>query len=328
MPTRHELDPVSPNNPVFIPRGGHVVTVNSQGAGACRHHEGHAEPGRRHHRARRQAARRPACCWRTPRTWCARSCRRRPPTWRSCSKIAMRDLNSYGIVGVVEPGVNEQQMALYRARARRRRDDGAHRRALSRDAQGRGREGHRGDQGAEELRHAALRRHQVSARRRRRGRAHDLALPHRAGRADRRGLSRRAAAAARRRGRVCRRPEADRGRGPAGADACGRRRDDRPDRARLRAREQREADPAAELDDHAPVPPVRRGAEEDGRARHHGDDAGPSGAARAQPAPLVGRRARGLRDPDPQGDRCRRAGRRRHRRAGGAGRSVSSRCGG
>jgi predicted amidohydrolase YtcJ len=30
MPTRHELDPVSPNNPVFIPRGGHVVTVNSK----------------------------------------------------------------------------------------------------------------------------------------------------------------------------------------------------------------------------------------------------------------------------------------------------------
>jgi predicted amidohydrolase YtcJ len=29
-------------------------------------------------------------------------------------KAAMRDLNSYGIVGVVEPGVNEQQIALYR----------------------------------------------------------------------------------------------------------------------------------------------------------------------------------------------------------------------
>ena len=30
MPTRHELDPVSPSNPVFIPRGGHVVTVNTK----------------------------------------------------------------------------------------------------------------------------------------------------------------------------------------------------------------------------------------------------------------------------------------------------------
>src|SRR3954468_16322724 len=30
MPTRQELDKVSPDNPVFIPRGGHVVTVNSK----------------------------------------------------------------------------------------------------------------------------------------------------------------------------------------------------------------------------------------------------------------------------------------------------------
>ena len=30
MPTRFELDKVSPNNPVLIPRGGHVVTVNSK----------------------------------------------------------------------------------------------------------------------------------------------------------------------------------------------------------------------------------------------------------------------------------------------------------
>src|SRR5215470_17379510 len=30
MPTRFELDTVAPNNPVFIPRGGHVVTVNSK----------------------------------------------------------------------------------------------------------------------------------------------------------------------------------------------------------------------------------------------------------------------------------------------------------
>ena len=30
MPTRQEIDPVSPNNPVFIPRGGHVVTVNTK----------------------------------------------------------------------------------------------------------------------------------------------------------------------------------------------------------------------------------------------------------------------------------------------------------
>src|SRR5207302_5157852 len=30
-------------------------------------------------------------------------------------KLAMHELNSYGIVGVVEPGVDERQIALYRA---------------------------------------------------------------------------------------------------------------------------------------------------------------------------------------------------------------------
>ena len=30
LPTRFELDQVSPDHPVFIPRGGHVVTVNSK----------------------------------------------------------------------------------------------------------------------------------------------------------------------------------------------------------------------------------------------------------------------------------------------------------
>lgn len=29
LPTRHDLDPVSPDNPVYIPRGGHTATVNS-----------------------------------------------------------------------------------------------------------------------------------------------------------------------------------------------------------------------------------------------------------------------------------------------------------
>lgn len=30
LPTRADLDPVSPDNPVFIPRGGHVIAVNSK----------------------------------------------------------------------------------------------------------------------------------------------------------------------------------------------------------------------------------------------------------------------------------------------------------
>ena len=38
-----------------------------------------------------------------------------PSNMAELLKIAMRDLNSYGIVGVIEPGIDERQMALYRA---------------------------------------------------------------------------------------------------------------------------------------------------------------------------------------------------------------------
>jgi hypothetical protein len=38
-----------------------------------------------------------------------------PANMRELLKTAMADLNSYGITGVVEPGINDQQMALYRA---------------------------------------------------------------------------------------------------------------------------------------------------------------------------------------------------------------------
>src|SRR4051812_33871961 len=36
-----------------------------------------------------------------------------PPVGAELLKSAMRDLNSFGIVGVVEPGVDERAMALY-----------------------------------------------------------------------------------------------------------------------------------------------------------------------------------------------------------------------
>jgi len=83
MPTRFELDAVSPNNPVFIPRGGHVVTVNSKALELAGITGTRRTPTAASSCATRRA-RRPAFSWRTPPTWCARFCRRRPPTWRSC----------------------------------------------------------------------------------------------------------------------------------------------------------------------------------------------------------------------------------------------------
>jgi predicted amidohydrolase YtcJ len=114
MPTRHELDPVSPNNPVFIPRGGHVVTVNSKAleiAGITKdtpNPDGgiivRDEKGEATGMLLQNAANLVRRVVPPPQ----------PVSMPDLLKAAMRDLNSYGIIGVVEPGVNEQQMALYR----------------------------------------------------------------------------------------------------------------------------------------------------------------------------------------------------------------------
>jgi len=113
MPTRHELDPVSPNNPVFIPRGGHVVTVNTtalelanitkdtpnpEGGIIVRDEKGEATGMLLQNAANLVRRILPAP----------------PANMGDLLKAAMADLNSYGIVGVVEPGVTEPQMALYR----------------------------------------------------------------------------------------------------------------------------------------------------------------------------------------------------------------------
>ncbi len=113
MPTRHELDPVSPNNPVFIPRGGHVVTVNSKAlelAGITRdtpNPDGgiivRDDKGEATGMLLQNAANLVRKILPPP-----------PANMAELLKLAMADLNSYGITGVVEPGVNEQQIALYR----------------------------------------------------------------------------------------------------------------------------------------------------------------------------------------------------------------------
>ena len=114
MPTRHELDPVSPSNPVFIPRGGHVVTVNSKAleiAGITKDTPNPAggiivrdEKGEATGMLLQNAANLVRRVLPPP-----------PANMPELLKAAMRDLNTYGIVGVVEPGVDERQIALYRA---------------------------------------------------------------------------------------------------------------------------------------------------------------------------------------------------------------------
>ena len=113
MPTRHELDPVSPNNPVFIPRGGHVITVNSKAlelAGITRdtpNPDGGVI-------VRDEKGEATGVLLETAAYLVRKILPPPPANMAELLKITMRDLNSYGIVGVVEPGVNDQQMALYR----------------------------------------------------------------------------------------------------------------------------------------------------------------------------------------------------------------------
>jgi predicted amidohydrolase YtcJ len=114
MPTRQELDKVSPDNPVFIPRGGHVVTVNSKAlelAGIAKdtpNPEGGVI-------VRDEATGEATGVLLENAANLVRKILPPPPAnMAELLKIAMHDLNSYGIVSVIEPGVNEQQMALYR----------------------------------------------------------------------------------------------------------------------------------------------------------------------------------------------------------------------
>jgi predicted amidohydrolase YtcJ len=114
MPTRFELDAVSPNNPVFIPRGGHVVTVNSKALELAGITKNTPNPDGG------VIVRDPATGEATGvllenATYLVRKILPpAPANMAELLKIAMRDLNSYGIVGVIEPGIDERQMALYR----------------------------------------------------------------------------------------------------------------------------------------------------------------------------------------------------------------------
>ena len=321
MPTRHELDPVSPNNPVFIPRGGHVVTVNIKAlelAGITKdtpNPEGgiivRDEKGEATGMLLQNAANLVRRVLPPP-----------PANMPELLKAAMADLNSYGIVGVVEPGVNEQQIALYRrvhdAGDMTVRTDVLYR-AMRKEEVAKGIAALKAEKNSDMLRFVGIKfplDGGVEGGR--------MTWPYRLVPGEQTNAAYRGVLLLPPGGEdeyvEGLRLIADAGL-QAQTHAVGDETIDLIVRSYERVNKEKPIRPL-QLGDHASVSSLRRGAEKDGRPRHRGDDAGSPGAARAQPAPLVGRRACGLRDPDPQGARRRRAGRRRHRRAGGAGRSV------
>ena len=115
LPTRHELDEVSPNNPVFIPRGGHVVTVNSKALELAGIKKDTPDP------KGGVIVRDPATGEATgvlleTAAYFARRVLPPPPAPAEHARLlreAMRELNSYGLVSVVEPGIDEPTIQIY-----------------------------------------------------------------------------------------------------------------------------------------------------------------------------------------------------------------------
>ena len=115
LPTRYELDEVAPNNPVLIPRGGHVVTINTKAlelAGVTKDTKN--PPGG-------VIVRDPANGEATgvlleAAAYFARRVGPKPPAterFTELMKQQMKVLHSLGIVSVLEPGIGEANIALY-----------------------------------------------------------------------------------------------------------------------------------------------------------------------------------------------------------------------
>ena len=116
LPTRWELDTVAPDNPVFIPRGGHVVTVNSLGlqrAGITR--DTPQPPGGVI--VRREDGEPTGVLLIAGATSIARRALPPPPPPAEQARLlveAMRELNALGVTAVVEPGINDEIAGIYR----------------------------------------------------------------------------------------------------------------------------------------------------------------------------------------------------------------------
>ena len=99
---------------MFIPRGGHVITVNSKAlelAGITKETP-NPDGGMI---VRDENGEATGMLLQNAANLVRRVLPPPPSNMAELFEGAMADFNSYGIVGVVEPGVNEQQIALYRA---------------------------------------------------------------------------------------------------------------------------------------------------------------------------------------------------------------------
>ncbi len=116
LPTRWELDAVSPDNPVFIPRGGHVVTVNSLGLGRSGITRETPQPTGGVI-VRREDGEATGVLLISGAISIARRALPPPPPAPVQARLmvdAMRELNALGITAAVEPGLDDAVAGIYR----------------------------------------------------------------------------------------------------------------------------------------------------------------------------------------------------------------------
>ena len=114
LPTRLDLDQVSPDHPVFIPRGGHVVTVNSRAlalAGITA-----TTPNPPGGVIVRDESGQATGVLLESAAYFVRRVLPAPPSPAEHGRLleaTMRELNGYGLVSVVDPGVDDRVIQVY-----------------------------------------------------------------------------------------------------------------------------------------------------------------------------------------------------------------------
>lgn len=114
LPTRDELDAVAPDNPVFVPRGGHVGSANSLALAAAGISDDTPDPAGGLI-VRQIGSRRPTGLLLETASYMVRAVLPKPEPEREKELLrdAMTLLNSNGIVAVMDPGLNDQQIRNY-----------------------------------------------------------------------------------------------------------------------------------------------------------------------------------------------------------------------
>lgn len=115
LPTRDELDAAAPDNPVFVPRGGHVGSGNSLALQLAGISDDTVDPPGGLI-VREIGSSRPTGLILESAVYMIRKVLPPPPApaqEQALLKDAMQLLNSYGIIATMDPGLNKHQIALY-----------------------------------------------------------------------------------------------------------------------------------------------------------------------------------------------------------------------